>query len=86
MGRPSTPHVKAPTSEELCADGALDIDGLAAFASLSRREVEKALAAGEVETFRRGVRVLIARREAVRWLAGMLDADRARRGQLRGAK
>ena len=67
----------------MCAEGALSIKECGRFCGdLSPDEIEKAINAGEIETFHRGRRVLIARREAVRWLACLLDADRAKRGVL----
>lgn len=81
MARPAKPMTPAPTPLELCAEGALSVEGCAEFCGdLSPDEVRKAIAAGEIEPFHRGRRVLIAKREAVRWLAAMLEADRAKRG------
>lgn len=81
MARPAKPMFPptvspVPTVEEICADGALSPDGAAEFTSLSRDEIDRAISRGEIEIFRYGRRVLIARREAVRWLATYLEASR----------
>ena len=76
-GRPATPMLPAAPAVDLCADGALSPDGAAEFTSVSRDEIDRAIARSEIETFHHGRRVLIARRELVRWLAAKLDATRA---------
>lgn len=75
MARPAKPMfpVAISTSEEICAEGALSLDGVAEFTSLSATEIRRAIDRGEIETFRYGKRVLIAKREAVRWLAWLRD-------------
>lgn len=93
MARPATPmfprptapvltEPTAPNAEEICADGALSPDGMAEFTSLSRTEVDRVINRGEIETFRYGRRVLIARREAIRWLATYLEASRLTAGDI----
>lgn len=78
MARKATPMIVPPPALELCAEGALSVEECGAFCGgLCRDEIEKAIRDGEIETFRRGRRVLIARREAARWLAGLLEASRA---------
>ena len=80
-GRPATPmYPPAPTAADLCADGTLSPDGAADFTSLSRDEIDRAIDRGEIETFRHGRRVLIAKRVLVLWLAAKLEATRAERG------
>ncbi len=68
------------TDPRPAADGALSIDGAAEFAGdLSRDEIERAIGRGELETFRHGRRVLIAKRAVQRWLAGKLEQTRRER-------
>lgn len=62
-----------PTSEQVVGDGALSPAGAAEFTSLTRKEIDRAICRGEIETFRYGRRVLIARREVVRWLAAVRE-------------
>ena len=73
MGRPATPALPAPTSEDVCRDGCVSIDGAADLSSLSRDEIKRAIAGGELETFSRGRRVLIPRVALVKWLAAVRD-------------
>ncbi|AMV23794.1 hypothetical protein VT84_05235 [Gemmata sp. SH-PL17] len=82
MARPATPMFPEPTAEEICSEGALSPDGAAEFTSLSRPEIDRAIARGEIEIFRYGRRVLIAKREAVRWLATYLEASRQNAGRI----
>lgn len=77
MGRPAKPMDAPEPALEAVADGALSPDGAAAFTSFSRREIDRAIGRGEIETFRHGRRVLVAKNEARRWLAAMLEASRA---------
>ncbi|MBP3955505.1 hypothetical protein J8F10_09445 [Gemmata sp. G18] len=77
MARPATPMIEQPTSEEICSEGAMSIDDVAAFTTISKPEVERIIARGEIETFRYGRCTLIANCEAVRWLAELLDKSRA---------
>ncbi len=77
MARPAKPMFAAPTSEEICSEGALSPEDAAQFTSLSRKEIDRAITRGEIETFRYGRRVLIAKREVIRWLAELRDRSRA---------
>lgn len=80
MGRPATPMCPPEPAIEAVADGALSIDGAAEFCgALSRDTVERAIGRGEIEAFRCGARVLIAKREVQRWLAAKLEASRVER-------
>ncbi|VTR94021.1 unnamed protein product [Gemmata massiliana] len=82
MGRPAKPMFQAPTSEEICSEGALSPEGAAEFTSLSRTEIDRAIVRGEIETFRYGRRVLIAKREMVRWLADLRDKSLQSTGRI----
>lgn len=77
MGRPAKPMFATPTSSEVVGDGALSLAGVAEFTSLSRKIIDRAICRGEIEAFRYGRRVLIARREVVRWLAAMREQSLA---------
>jgi excisionase family DNA binding protein len=79
MARPAKPMTSAESSEDLLRDGALSPDGAAEFTSLSRDEVDRAIDRGEIEIFKFGRRVLIPKRELVRWLAEKRDAYKAAR-------
>jgi excisionase family DNA binding protein len=77
MGRPAKPMTPAV---ETCADGALSIDGAAAFANVGRTEIYEAVKRGELELFHHGRRALVPKRQVVEWLAAKLEAARAERG------
>lgn len=79
-GRPATPMYAEPTAADLCADGALDLDGAAEFCRISKREIERAVERGEIETMYHGRKPLVPKRVLVLWLAAKLEATRAERG------
>lgn len=76
MARPATPMAPRLTAFEDCERGTLSVKRAARFTSLSHDEIQRAIAAGEIETFRRGRRVLMTKRAVIAWLARMLDAAR----------
>lgn len=69
-------------AESAAADlesGAMSYESAAAFSSLSEKEVERAVLAGEVESFWVKRRRLIVRKSFVAWLAKFLADERARK-------
>lgn len=73
MARPAAPMFAPETSRAVCAEGAFSPDAAAAFVSLSRDVIDAAVEAGELEAFKFGRRVLIAKVRLVEWLAAVRD-------------
>jgi excisionase family DNA binding protein len=65
------------------SDGAFDVKAAADFCSLSLRTIRYALANGELESFRFGKKVLIAKSHLVAWLAAMLAKSREAKNSVR---
>ena len=81
-GRPAKPMYSA--AESAAADiesggGTMSYESAAAFSSLSTKEIERAVLAGEIETFWFGRRRLIVRKSFIAWLAKPLAEQRQRR-------
>jgi hypothetical protein len=85
VARPSRP-MYAPRADGLthgvvddCADGAMSLDDAALFCGICKREIERAVSRGELETFYHGTKPLVPKRLLVAWLAKKLEASRAER-------
>lgn len=75
-GRPAKPLFPRAAALDDCALGAFSIKRAAKFCSLCAEEIERAIQRGEIETFRRGRRVLMTKKAVIAWLAKLLEAER----------
>ena len=84
-GRPAKPIVvplnPSPLEQAYAdlAEGAMSYEGAAEFTSLSTKEIERAVSAGEIEWFTHKRRVLLVASSVRMWLAKKLARERQER-------